>query len=81
MSDHQIKALLDAIKTDASLREKLTAAADVDAVVALAHEAGFPVSAEQLQQVQAELSEAELDAVVGGASPFCSNATNVPGIC
>jgi len=36
MSEEQLKAFLEAVKADAGLQEKLKAAADVDAVVAIA---------------------------------------------
>ena len=60
MSEEQLKAFMEAVKADAGLQEKLNAAADVDAVVAIAKEAGFLISAEELQRSQAEISEEEL---------------------
>ena len=68
MSEEQLKAFLEAVKADASLQEKLKAAADVDAVAAIAKEAGFSISAEDLTNAQSELSEEELEGVAGGAS-------------
>ena len=44
MSEEQLAALFAKIKDDAGLRDKLQAAADLDAAVALAKEAGFDVS-------------------------------------
>ena len=44
MSEEQLSALLAKLKDDAGLQEKLKAAADLDAAVALAKEAGFDVS-------------------------------------
>jgi predicted ribosomally synthesized peptide with nif11-like leader len=66
MSEEQLKAFMEAVKADAGLQEKLNAAADVDAVVAIAKEAGFLISAEELQRSQAEISEEELEGVAGG---------------
>ena len=66
MSEEQLKAFLDAVKADAGLQEKLKAAADVDAVVEIAKAAGFVISAEELQNAQAEVSEDELEGVAGG---------------
>ena len=66
MSEDQLKAFLEAVKADAGLQEKLNAATDVDAVVAIAKEAGFLISAEELQRSQAEISEEELEGVAGG---------------
>jgi len=66
MSEEQIKAFLEAVKADAGLQEKLKAAGDSDAVVAIAKAAGFVISAEDLKRVQSEISEEELESVSGG---------------
>ena len=69
MSEEKLKAFLEAVKADAGLQEKLNAATDVDAVVAIAKEAGFMISADELQRVQPALSEdEELEMVAGGRS-------------
>ena len=66
MSEEQLKAFLEAVKADAGLQEKLNASVDADAVVAIAKEAGYVISAEDLQRSQAEISEEELESVSGG---------------
>ena len=66
MSEEQLKAFLEAVKADAGLQEKLKAAGDADAVVAIAKAAGFLISAEALQRAEAEISEEELEGVAGG---------------
>jgi predicted ribosomally synthesized peptide with nif11-like leader len=69
MSEEQLKAFLEAVKADAGLQEKINAAADADAVVAIAKEAGFLISADELQRAQSageELSDEELEGVAGG---------------
>ena len=71
MSEERLKAFLEAVKSDAGLQEKLKAAADADAAVAIAKEAGFMISADELQRAGAvgvgeELSDEELGAVAGG---------------
>ena len=66
MSEEQLKAFLEAVKADAVLEKKLNAAADADAVVAIAKAAGFVISAENLKQVRIELSDEELEIVSGG---------------
>ena len=66
MSEEQLKAFLEAVKADAGLQDKLNAAADADAVVAIAKAAGFVISAEELQRAQEEVSEEELEGVAGG---------------
>ena len=57
MSEDQLKAFLEAVKADAGLQEKLNAATDPDFVVEIAKEAGFLISAEELQRSQAEISQ------------------------
>jgi predicted ribosomally synthesized peptide with nif11-like leader len=71
MSEEQLTALLAKLKEDAGLQEKLKGAADLDAAVALAKEAGFDVSKADWLKYQAkqtiELSDEELEGVAGGA--------------
>ena len=66
MSEEQLKAFLEKVKGDTSLQEKLKAAADANAVAAIAKESGFSVSADDLTKAQSELSEEELEDVAGG---------------
>ena len=63
MSEEQLKAFIEKVKADTSLQEKLKAAADVDAVLAIAKEAGFMISA---NDVRSEISEEELEGAAGG---------------
>ena len=67
MSEEQLKAFLEKAKGDTSLQEKLKAAADANAVVAVAKEAGFSISADDLTNAQSKLSEEELEGVAGGS--------------
>ena len=66
MSEEQLKAFLEKVKSDTSLQEKLKAASDADGVAAIAKEAGFSISADNLKNAQSELSEEELEGVAGG---------------
>ena len=66
MSEEQFKAFLEKVQSDTSLQVKLKAAADANAVVSIAKEAGFSISAEDLTQAQSELSDEELEGVAGG---------------
>ena len=73
MSEEQLKAFLEKVKSDTSLQEKLNGAADADAVVEIAKDAGFSITAEDIQSMQSatvELSDEELEGAAGGA---CSN--------
>jgi predicted ribosomally synthesized peptide with nif11-like leader len=74
MLEEQLKAFLEKVKADTSLQEKLKAAADSDAVVAIAKEAGFMISADDLTKAQSELSEDELEAVAAGGGLFSTMA-------
>ena len=66
MSEEQLKAFLEKVQADTSLQEKLKAAADANAVIAIAKEAGFSISADDLTKAQFELSDEELEGVAGG---------------
>ena len=75
MSEEQFKAFLEKVKSDTSLQEKLKAAASPEAAIALltqiAKEAGFAITAEDIQSMQSatvELSDEELEAAAGGRS-------------
>ena len=74
MSEEQLAALLAQLKEDAVLQEKLKGAADLDAAVALAKEAGFDVSKADWLKYQAketiELSDEELEGVAGGTAQY-----------
>ena len=72
MSEEQLKSFLEKVKADTSLQEKLKAAADADAALAIAKEAGFAITAEDIQSMQSatvELSDEELEGAAGGT--FC----------
>ena len=79
MSEEQLAALLAKLKDDEGLQEKLKGAADLDAAVALAKEAGFDVSKADWLKYQAqqtlELSDEELEAVTGGQAKPAGTGT------
>ena len=68
MSEEQLKAFLEKVKADTSLQDKLKATADAEAVLAIAKEAGFMISAEDLTKAQSEVSEKELEGAAGGGA-------------
>ena len=69
MSEEQLKSFLEKVKTDTSLQEKLKAAADANAVAAIAKEAGFSISADDLNiTLKSEITEEELEGVAGGGN-------------
>ena len=66
MSDDQLQAFLKQVKADATLLEKVKAANDADAVVAIAKDAGFDIAVSQLEANQVDLSDQELEGLSGG---------------
>ena len=67
MSEEQLKAFWQANQADSALQQKLQGVTDPGAIVDIAKEAGFTISAEELQAAQVELSDEQLDAAAGGA--------------
>ena len=71
MSEEQLNAFLEKVKGDTSLQEKRKAAASPEAAVEVAKEAGFSITAEDIQSMQsptAELSDEELEEASGGGN-------------
>ena len=69
MSEEQLNAFLEKVKADTTLQEKLKAAASPDAAVEIAKDAGFAITAEDIQSMQSapvELSDEELEGASGG---------------
>ena len=69
MSEEQLNAFLEKVKADNSLLEKLKEAASPEAVLEIAKEAGFSITAEDFQSMQSatvEVSDEELEAAAGG---------------
>ena len=70
MSVEQLKAFLEKVKADTSLQEKLKAAEDSDAVLAIAKDAGFSISANDLKNAQSEISDEALEGVAAGGGSW-----------
>jgi predicted ribosomally synthesized peptide with nif11-like leader len=67
MLKEQLQAFLEAVKGDTALQARIQDTTDLDAIVAIAMEAGFVVSKQELEAAQAlELSEGELETISGG---------------
>ena len=71
MPEEQLQAFLEAVKADPDLQEKLKASGDADAVVLIAKEMGFTVSAENFNKAQTALSDEELEHLAGGNWSSC----------
>ena len=77
MPEEQLKTFIKKVKSDTCLQEKLNGAADSGAVVEIAKEAGFSITAEDIQSMQSatvELSDEELGNAAGGIR-LCSCET------
>jgi len=70
MSEEQLKAFLEAVKADAGLQQKLEGVTDPDAIVTIAKEAGFCISADELKKAESETSDEELKGVAGGKERY-----------
>ena len=83
MSEEQLKAFLEKVKGDTSLQEKLKAAASPEAAIEIAKEAGFSITAEDMQSSTIELSDEELEGAAGGGSGLygCPPVSNTAGDC
>ena len=66
MSQEQLKAFIEQVKADISLQDKINAAADSDAVFAIAIEAGFVITADDWNKAQSKVSDEELELAAGG---------------
>ena len=69
MSEEQLKAFLEKVQGDTSLQEKLNAPTTPEAVIEFAKDAGFAITAEDIQSMQStteEVSDDELEGATGG---------------
>ena len=71
MPEDPLKAFLEAAKADPGLQEQLKASDDADAVVLIAKQMGFTVSAEDLNKAQSALSDEELEHLAGSNWSTC----------
>ena len=74
MSEEQLKAFLEKVKGDTSLKEKLNEAASPEAAMEIAKDAGFAITAEDIQSMQSatvEVSDEELEGAAGGGAFLC----------
>ena len=77
MSEEQLKAFLEKVKSDTELQEKLRAAASPEAGLEIAKKAGFSITSEDIQSMQsATVSEEELEGAAGGYGCACQTGGN-----
>jgi predicted ribosomally synthesized peptide with nif11-like leader len=84
MSEEQLKAFLEAIQADAGLHQKLRGVTEPDAVAAIAKEAGFSISVQEIlagKLTDESLTDEQLETVAGGAQytqPGYNTTCNCP---
>ena len=83
MSEEQLNAFLEKVKSDTELQEKLKAAGSNEAAIEIAKAAGFSITAEDMQSSTIELSDEELEGAAGGGSGLygCPPVSNTAGDC
>jgi len=72
MSLEEARRLIERMNTDEAFREKVLEAPDVAERLRLAAAEGYSVTEEEVASASAELGDAELDAVAGGAWFDCN---------
>jgi len=75
VSEEQLKAFWEAIQADTALQQKLQGVTDPEAYVAIAKEAGFMISADELRKEQEIIFTDEVMKGISGGE-YCSKATN-----
>ena len=91
MSEDQLKAFLEKVKSDTNIQEKLKAANarhQTEAAIEIAKEAGFAITAEDFQSMQSApdrdselegVSDSELEGAAGGRGcPMCGRTPTLP---
>ena len=78
MSEDQLKALLDKVKSDTELQGKLEAAKTADAAIAIAKAAGLSTSAEDFQSMQSAPVELPGEGLKGAAGGIRSSGLTNP---
>lgn len=66
MSDEQLKTFWEAIQCDTTLQQKVQGITDPERLTAIALEAGFVISLEDINKAQAQVSEEDLSDSAGG---------------
>lgn len=72
MSQEAARKLIERMKTDKEFRDKINSPAEVQERMKLVQESGFDCTLQEIRDVQAEISDSELNGVAGGAKgPDC----------
>ena len=83
MTQEQLTAFITDAKGNFSLQEKLKVAADADAVLSIAKEAGYDFTTEDFSATEETISADDLEMVAGGRghSVRSTHIYNAAGIC
>ena len=67
MSEEQLKAILEKIKSDTELKDKLSASMSLEEALSISQEAGFSITPEDVESMKTEvISDFELENAAGG---------------
>ena len=77
MSKEQLNAFLEKVQGDTSLQEKLNAPTTPEAVIEIAKDAGFAITAEDIQSMQSTTEEVSDDELASGGREATQLATGV----
>ena len=70
MSEDQLNAFIAKVQADESLQKRLQAANDTNDVLAIAKDAGFVLSLDEVKSHQQQLYDEELQGIAGGNCYF-----------
>ena len=70
MSEDRLNAFIAKVQVDDSLQKRLQAVNDINRVLAIAKEAGFILSIDEVKAHQHQLSDEELQGIAGGNCYF-----------
>ncbi|WP_114993121.1 Nif11-like leader peptide family natural product precursor [Synechococcus sp. UW179A] len=71
MSEDQLKAFLEKVKSDTELQEKIKSVTSPEAAIEIAKDAGFSITSEDIQSMKSkspEVSDQELEGAAGGTA-------------
>ena len=79
MSEQAARELIERMKTDETLRDRVFDGADLEGRMAVVRAEGFDCTAEEIAAHVESLDDAELDGVAGGSVCWCLSPPASPG--
>ena len=80
MSEEQLKAFREKVKGDKNLQQQLKGAGDYEAVLAIAKAAGLTIATGSPTELQAHISDEELEAISGGGCRQSCSAWSINSV-